>query len=222
MISEIIKNRLKEKKVRYFACDNIAEYINDEERKELISEISLKFDEVLKSLIIDIENDPNSRETGKRLAKMYVNELMEGRFYPEPPSTSFPNDGQSSYQGMLVVRVNIKSMCSHHHQIVDGTAYIGILPGKNVIGLSKYTRIAQHIARRGTLQEELTVAINNAICKASGTDDVGVYIEARHGCCEHRGIMADNSLTQTTVLSGRFYELVVKEEFFNNIKLQKA
>lgn len=219
-ISEIIKNRLNEKKVRYFACDNIADYIDDKEREELISEISLKFNEVLKSLIIDIENDPNSRETGKRLAKMYVNEIMSGRFYPEPESTAFPNEGQNAYQGMLVVRAELKSVCSHHHQPVTGVAYIGVLPSKNVIGLSKYVRLAQHMARRGTLQEELCVAINETIRKTTGTEDVAVYIEADHGCCTNRGIMASSALTQTTVLNGRFHDFDVKKEFFDNISLQ--
>lgn len=221
MISKIIKEKIKADGKRFFACDNISEYLDDNSRELLIEELTEKFSEVLKSLLIDIDNDPNSRDTGKRLAKMYVNEIMSGRFYPEPTSTAFPNDEQNSYQGMLVVRAELKSICSHHHQPVSGIAYIGILPGKNVIGLSKYIRIAQHMAKRGTLQEELCVSINEAIRKATGTEDVAVYIEARHGCCENRGIMANSSLTQTTVLNGRFYEPAIKLEFFDNIKLQK-
>jgi len=220
-ISKEIIKRLKDNNKRFFSCDNVSEFIYGNEKEELINELTEKFNEVLKSLIIDIENDPNARETGKRLAKMYVNELMEGRFYPEPDSTSFPNDGQNAYEGMLVVKAEIKSMCAHHHQVVSGIAYIGIIPKKNVIGLSKYIRIARHLARRATLQEELCVDIKNSIVKATSSEDVAVHLALEHGCCINRGVMAHSSLTQTTVLSGAFYKDEVRQEFFDNIKLQK-
>ncbi len=221
-ISDIIKNRLKENNKRFFACDNVSEFISDSERDLLIQELSEKFDEVLKSLIIDIDNDPNSQETGHRLAKMYINEIMQGRYYSPPKITAFPNDGDHAYTGMLVVRAEIRSLCSHHHQEVSGTAYIGIIPNKKVLGLSKYIRIAQHCARRGTLQEELTSHIVDSIKRATDTDDVACYIAARHGCVECRGVGAYNSTTQTTVLSGAFKTADVKREFFDNIQLQEA
>jgi len=124
---------------------------------------------------------------------------------------------------MLVVRAELKSMCSHHHQPVTGTAYIGVIPHTRVIGLSKYIRIAQHCARRGTLQEELCGDIAKAISKATESKDVGVYIEAKHGCCENRGIGASNSMTQTAVLLGDFLDdPSVKNEFYSNIKLQTS
>lgn len=220
-LSDVIRNRMKSEGKRFFACDNISEYLSDEDRDGLISELTVKFNDVLKSLLIDIENDPNSKGTGKRLAKMYVNEIMSGRYYPAPDSTSFPNDGEEKYTGMLVVRSELKSMCSHHHQPVTGVAYIGIIPGKKVIGLSKYTRIAQWHARRGTLQEELCTHIAGSIMKATESNDVAVYISARHGCCENRGIMAHSSVTQTTVLKGMFNEPDVKKEFFDNVALQQ-
>jgi GTP cyclohydrolase I len=113
-------------------------------------------------------------------------------------------------------------MCSHHHQPVAGVAYIGIIAAQKLIGLSKYTRIAQWCARRGTLQEELCNDIAKEIMKATGSKDVGVYIQAQHGCCENRGIMAHSSLTQTSVLRGAFSEdMGTKKEFFDNIKLQQ-
>jgi GTP cyclohydrolase I len=177
---------------------------------------------VLDSLVIDRENDPNSHDTGKRLAKMYVNELLRGRYYPAPDATSFPNEMEDRYEGMLVVRSELRSVCSHHHQPVSGVAYIGIIAADRLIGLSKYTRIAQWCARRGTLQEELCNDIAKEIMKATGSKDVGVYIQATHGCCENRGIMAKSSLTQTTVLKGAFNsDPGTKKEFFDNIKLQQ-
>jgi GTP cyclohydrolase I len=123
---------------------------------------------------------------------------------------------------MLVVRSELKSMCSHHHQPVVGTAYIGIIAAEKLIGLSKYTRIAQWCARRGTLQEELANEIAKQIQLATNAEHLGVYVQATHGCCENRGIMAHSSLTQTTVLKGAFKDDPgTKKEFFDNIKLQQ-
>lgn len=219
MISNIIKARLVENKVRHFACDNVSEYIQPGEMEQLVEEVTGKFEEVLQALLIDTENDPNSQATAKRLSKMYIKELLSGRYYPAPEATAFPNE--QNYNGMLVVRSEIRSQCSHHWQNVNGVCYIGVIPGKKVIGLSKYSRIAQWCARRGTLQEELCDQIASAIMAATETDDVGIYIEAKHGCCEQRGIMAASSLTQTTVLHGKFQKQDVKQEFIQNVQLQK-
>ena len=223
-ISEEIRKKLQDANIRYFANDNVSQFMDDESRTLLIDEVADKFESVLRSLLIDVDNDPNSKGTARRLAKMYINEIMSGRYYNEPAVTSFPNDGSHGtepYNGMLVVRAELKSMCSHHHQPVTGTAYIGVIPSTHVIGLSKYIRIAQHCARRGTLQEELCGDIAKAIMKATKSENVAVYIEAKHGCCENRGIMASNSTTQTTVLHGLFYTQSAKQEFFDNIKMQK-
>jgi GTP cyclohydrolase I len=160
--------------------------------------------------------------TGKRLAKMYINELMAGRYDPIPAATAFPNDSEDRYEGMLVVRSELTSMCSHHHQIVRGVAYIGIIASEKLIGLSKYTRIAQWCAMRGTLQEELANDIVREIQKATGAEHLGVYVQATHGCVENRGVKAHSSLTQTTVLKGAFKDDAgTKKEFMDNIKLQQ-
>lgn len=222
-----LKGRIQEKELRFFSNDNISEiFQSEDEYTKYIAELKVRFESVLDGLLIDIENDPNAKDSGKRLAKMYVNEIMSGRYKPAPDVTAFPNDGShgtAQYDGMIVVHAEIKSMCSHHHQPVWGSAYIGVIPDKNVIGLSKYTRIAQHCARRGTLQEELTVDITNRIKEATGSEDVAVYIVASHGCCTFRGIGAADSSTQTTVLSGRFLDKPsVKQEFFDNIKMQRS
>lgn len=220
--SELIKERIYHAGARYWAGDNISKYMYEGEKEKLIEELTEKFNDVLDTLIIDIENDPNSQDTGRRMAKMYVNEIMSGRYDPKPNATAFPNHVDDGYEGMLVVRSELKSMCSHHHQPVTGVAYIGIIAADTLIGLSKYTRIAQWCARRGTLQEELANDIAREIMDATGSPNVGVYIQATHGCCENRGIMAHSSLTQTTVLKGGFLrDPSVKEEFFNNIKLQQ-
>lgn len=223
-LHEEIADRVRNADGRYWAGSNISRFIRrDEGEKEiLIDELTEKFEGVLDALIIDRHTDPNSQDTPRRLAKMYFNELMRGRYDPMPDTTAFPNDSIDRYEGMLVVRSEIVSMCSHHHQPVKGVVYIGILPGDTVIGLSKYTRIAQWCARRGTLQEELCNDIVREVQKATGSEDVGVYIQAEHGCCTNRGIMAHSSLTQTTVLKGAFWSKEgTKKEFFDNINLQQ-
>jgi len=221
-VSEEIRSNLKRNNKRYWAGDNISEYVSDKDKELLVDELTEKFEGVLDSLLIDRENDPNSKGTARRLAKMYIYEIMSGRYEAAPDATAFPNDSEDRYTGMLVVRSELRSMCSHHHQPVSGVAYIGIIAAQKLIGLSKYTRIAQWCARRGTLQEELANDIAREIMKATGSENVAVYIQATHGCCENRGIMAHSSLTQTTVLKGRFIEdQSTKNEFFENVKLQQ-
>jgi len=221
-LSQVIRDRMKQDNKRFWAGDNISDYVDDNVKPELINEATEAFERVLDTLLIDRETDPNSKGTARRLAKMYYNEIMAGRYDPAPDATAFPNDSADRYEGMLVVRSELRSMCSHHHQPVAGVAYIGIIAAEKLIGLSKYTRIAQWCARRGTLQEELANDIAREIQRATGAKDLGVYIQAQHGCCENRGIMAHSSLTQTTVLKGAFKDDVgTKKEFFDNIKLQQ-
>lgn len=218
-----IRQRIQEAGIRYWAGDNISSVLEPGDKQVLIDEATLAFEQVLDALLIDRITDPNSQDTPRRLAKMYFNELMSGRYDPQPNATAFPNDSQDRYEGMLVVRSELTSMCSHHHQPVKGVAYIGIVAAEKLIGLSKYTRIAQWCARRGTLQEELANDIAREISKATGSNDIGVHIGAEHGCCTNRGIMATSSLTQTTVLRGRFMDdPSTKKEFFDNIKLQQC
>ena len=220
-LSAALRDRMKSEGKRFWAGDNISDYVSESDKEKLINEATDAFEQVLDTLLIDRENDPNSKGTARRLAKMYYNEIMAGRYEPAPDATAFPNDSQDRYEGMLVVRSELRSMCSHHHQPVAGVAYIGIIAANKLIGLSKYTRIAQWCARRGTLQEELCNDIAREIMKATDSENVGVYIEMTHGCVENRGVMAHNSLTQTTVLRGSFLtDPGTKKEFFDNIKLQ--
>ena len=219
-LADYIRFNMKRKGKRFWAGDNISEYVVGH-RDELIENATKAFEDVLDALLIDRENDPNSKGTARRLAKMYFNEIMAGRYESAPDATAFPNDSQDRYEGMLVVRSELRSMCSHHHQPVTGVAYIGIIAAQKLIGLSKYTRIAQWCARRGTLQEELCNDIAREISKATDSEHIGVYIECEHGCCTNRGIMAHSSLTQTTVLRGAFLkDPATKKEFFDNIALQ--
>jgi len=219
-VSDRIKKRLEMDGKRYYAADNISKYLSAVEKAELIEELTKKFEGVLDTLIIDRETDPNSIDTPRRLAKMYILEIMGGRYDDDPRITAFPNDGK--YDQLITVRMDLTSMCSHHFQPVNGVCYVACMPGEEVIGLSKYTRVAQHLASRGHLQEELCEMIAYRIEKLTKSKAVGVYIKARHGCCENRGIKASNSSTQTTVLKGELKtNPSLKEEFMDNIKLQE-
>jgi GTP cyclohydrolase I len=221
-ISQKIKERVLSAGARAWANDNISDYMEEGEKQLLIEEAMPAFENVLQSLVIDTETDPNSMDTARRMAKMYINEIMSGRYDPMPNPSAFPNYIEGGYEGMLVVRSELTSLCSHHHQTVKGVAYIGIIAGPKLLGLSKYTRIAQWCAMRGTLQEELNVMIANAIQEQTGSEHVGVYVQATHGCCENRGIRAKSSLTQTTVLRGAFKDdPATKKEFIDNVKLQQ-
>jgi GTP cyclohydrolase I len=221
-LSRVIRDSMRASGKRFWAGDNISDYLHEGNKERLIDEATEAFEKVLDTLLIDRENDPNSKGTARRLAKMYYTEIMAGRYDPAPDATAFPNDSEDRYEGMLVVRSELRSMCSHHHQPVSGVAYIGIIAANKLIGLSKYTRIAQWCARRGTLQEELCNDIAREIMRATDSENVGVYIQATHGCCENRGIMAHSSLTQTTVLKGSFQtDPGTKKEFMDNIKLQQ-
>ena len=220
-LSDSIREHMRSQGKRFWAGDNVSDYVYPEMKKILIDEATEAFELVLDRLLIDRQSDPNSKGTARRLAKMYYNEIMGGRYDPAPDCTAFPNDSESRYEGMLVVRSELRSMCSHHHQPVVGVAYIGILAAHKLIGLSKYTRIAQWCARRGTLQEELCNDIAREIMRVTESEDVAVHIGAEHGCCTNRGIMATSSLTQTTVLHGVFrIDPGVKKEFMDNVKLQ--
>ena len=221
-LADAIRFKMKREGKRFWAGDNISEYVDQEKKNQLIDDAAEAFEMVLDRLLIDRETDPNSKGTARRLAKMYFNEIMAGRYDPAPDATAFPNDSQDRYEGMLVVRSELRSMCSHHHQPVAGVAYIGIIAAEKLIGLSKYTRIAQWCARRGTLQEELANDIAREIARATDSENIGVYIQATHGCGENRGLMAHSSLTQTTVLRGAFKtDPGTKKEFMDNIKLQQ-
>ena len=138
-LAQVLREQMRAGGKRFWAGDNISDYVTEEQKAQLIDEATVAFEGVLDTLLIDREEDPNSKGTARRLAKMYFNEIMAGRYEPAPDATAFPNDSKDRYEGMLVVRSELRSMCSHHHQPVSGVAYIGIIAANKLIGLSKYT-----------------------------------------------------------------------------------
>ena len=195
--------------------------LTEVEKKKIITEASKHFGDFLTALGVDWENDPNSSDTPNRVAKAYVNDLFAGRYNPLDRVTAFPSDG---YDGIVQEsNIPVTSMCSHHHQTIQGKvsiAYIASETGK-VVGLSKLNRIVEQFGRRGAIQEQLTVAIHNAVDKiCEGNLGVAVSISATHNCVSCRGVKHSGASMQTAKLSGCFLnEDSAKAEFYKNIEL---
>jgi len=192
------------------------------EKSEIIENAAKAYGDFLTALGVDWENDPNSMETPRRVAKAYVNDLWKGRYELLDDVTSFPSDG---YQGIVLERdIPIVSMCSHHHQAILGKAHIAYIPGEEgrVIGLSKLNRIVEHFSRRGAIQEQLTKAIHNAVTTVvEGTQGVMVIIHAYHNCVACRGVKHFGASMVTSEVSGVFndHTRTAKSEVIEMLKL---
>lgn len=192
--------------------------LSSEEQTKMRDELEVKFKEVQKILKID-PNDPNSTDTPRRMAKMYVDELLKGRFNEPPKLTVFPN--RSKVNELVISKgIKVMSLCSHHWQPISGYAAIGYIPNENVIGLSKLTRITEHFARRGQIQEELGEQIADFLEDLLKPKALGVVIKARHYCMIARGVSADESHSEmaTSVLRGRLLtDMNLRQEFMRLI-----
>ena len=178
--------------------------LTDKEKLKIIKKAENAYGKFLTALGVDWENDPNSMETPRRVAKAYVNDLWRGRYEIPTEITAFPSDG---YNGIILERdIPITSMCSHHHQAILGKVHIAYIPGKDgkVVGLSKLNRIVEHFSRRGSIQEQLTVAIHNAISAIAETENVMVVIHAGHQCVSCRGVKHQGASMVTSEVSGAF------------------
>lgn len=213
-VSELIRERIINARGDFHSNHNISKFIQDDEYDLLIDEVSEKFQGVLNSLVIDTKNDHNTNETAKRVAKMYINETFGGRFCPKPKITAFPN--ASKYDTLYVTGpMEIKSTCAHHFQNIVGKCWIGVSPGADVIGLSKFNRIVNWIAHRPTIQEELTVHIADEIAEITKAKGIAVIVKARHDCMTHRGVRAHESDMTTSVVRGELKEnLEMRKEFY--------
>lgn len=220
-ISDKIRQRLIDNGVRFFSNDNISQYVDEREIDKLVEEVTKKMEGVLQSLVIDTENDHNTQDTARRVAKMMVKETFAGRFIPAPKVTAFPNVTQ--YDQLYVTGpITIRSTCAHHFQNIVGKAYIGVFPGKNVIGLSKFNRMADWIASRPQIQEEMTVQIADMVEKETEAAGVAVLIQAEHHCMTHRGVKEHESDMTTSVMRGTFRnDAALKQEFFSIVGKMK-
>lgn len=214
MISEQIRSRIQKAGKRFHSNDNISEFIYEGELDQLQAEVQTAMQSVLEALVIDTDNDHNTQETAKRVAKMFVKETFGGRYVPAPRVTSFPNMGYKSLY--TSGPISIRSTCAHHFQNIVGKCWVGIIPEDEVIGLSKFNRIVHHIAERPQIQEEMTTHIADELSKFAKTPNVAVVVKAEHHCMTHRGVKEHESDMTTAIMLGAFHEdATLRKEFYD-------
>ena len=219
-LSQVIRNRIQTAGARFNANDNISSFINEGELELLVDEVADKFQGVLTSLVIDTENDHNTQDTARRVAKMFVKETFSGRYRNVPKITAFPNMGYKSLY--TTGPISIRSTCAHHFQAIKGKCYVGVFPGRNVIGLSKFNRLVDWIASRPQIQEEMTIQIADIIEEETQAEGIAVLVQAEHGCMTMRGVKEHESDMTTSVMRGVFRDYPhLKEEFFNIVARMK-
>ena len=218
LISQRIRQRLVASGDRFYANDNISAHVHDGELDLLVDEVAAQMQGVLTSLIIDTDNDHNTQDTARRVAKMFVRETFGGRYRPMPRVTSFPNMGYKSLY--TSGPISIRSTCAHHFQNIVGRAWVGIIPEGEVIGLSKFNRIVHHIAERPQIQEEMTTQIAQALSEYAKTPHVAVVVKAEHHCMTHRGVREHENDMVTAIMLGAFNtDAALKKEFYDILKL---
>jgi GTP cyclohydrolase I len=204
-VSVKIRERIAAARKRFNANDNIADFIEPGELATLLDEVEVKMRGVLDSLVIDTENDHNTANTARRVAKMYLNEVFRGRYVPAPAITEFPN-AEHLNELMIVGPITVRSACSHHFCPVIGSIWIGVLPNEhtNVIGLSKYARLAEWVMGRPQIQEEAVVQLADLIQEKTQPDGLAIVMEASHYCMSWRGVKDMDSKMINSVMRGVF------------------
>jgi GTP cyclohydrolase I len=218
-MSVVIRERVAASKKRYFANDNISAFIEPGDMDKLLDEVENKMKGVLDSMVIDTEHDHNTNNTARRVAKMYLNEVFKGRYQPVPAITEFPNVGHLN-ELMIVGPIVVRSACSHHFCPVIGKVWIGVLPNEhtNVIGLSKYARLAEWVMGRPQIQEEAVVQLADLIQQKTQPDGLAIVMEATHFCMSWRGVKDMDSKMINSVMRGTFLkDMNLRREFLSLI-----
>jgi GTP cyclohydrolase IA len=218
-VSAKIRERLRAARQRFNANDNIGEFLQPGELAALLDEVEVKMQGVLDSLVIDTQGDHNTRSTARRVAKMYLQEVFKGRYVPEPTITEFPN-AEHLNELMIVGPITVRSACSHHFCPVIGKVWIGVMPNEhtNVIGLSKYARLAEWVMGRPQIQEEAVVQLANLIMEKTQPDGLAIVMEASHYCMAWRGVKDMDSKMINSVMRGSFLkDANLRREFLSLI-----
>ena len=218
-VSVKIRERLQAARKRFNANDNIAEFIEPGELALLLDEVEVKMQGVLDSLVINTESDHNTQTTARRVAKMYINEVFNGRYVPPPAITEFPN-AEHLNELMIVGPLTVRSACSHHFCPVMGKIWIGVMPNEhtNVIGLSKYARLVDWIMGRPQIQEEAVVQLADQIMEMTQPDGLAIVMEASHFCMSWRGVRELDSKMLNSVMRGVFLkDANLRREFLSLI-----
>jgi len=218
-VSVKIRERIKAARRRFNANDNIAEFIQPGELETLLDEVEDKMKGVLSSLVIDTDNDHNTDDTARRVAKMYLKEVFQGRYVKSPEITEFPN-AEHLNELMIVGPITVRSACSHHFCPIMGKIWIGVLPNEhtNVIGLSKYARLAEWVMGRPQIQEEAVVQLADLIQQKTQPDGLAIVMEASHFCMSWRGVKDVDSKMINSVMRGSFLkDANLRREFLSLI-----
>jgi GTP cyclohydrolase I len=222
-ISTRIRERLLRAKRRFNANDNIAEFIEPGELDLLLDEVTAKMKAVLEGLVIDIENDHNTQGTARRVAKMYLNEVFRGRYHAVPPVTEFPNV-TSLNELMIVGPMTVRSACSHHFCPIMGRLWIGVMPNQhsNLIGLSKYARLAEWLMTRPQIQDEAITQMAELLMDMVKPDGLAVVMEADHFCMHWRGVKDTSTKMINSVMRGSFLkDSALRREFLSLATMNK-
>ena len=220
LVSEIIRERIKSDGTRFHANDNISKYILPGELETLEKEVATRVRELLKTLLIDVDNDHNTKETAERVSRMYINEVFKGRYHPQPKVTSFPND-KNLDEIYTLGPISVRSACSHHMVPILGDCWIGIKPGEKVIGISKFARVADWVFSRPHIQEEAVMILADEIEKLCEPKGLAILIKAQHYCMKWRGIKEPHTSMINSVVRGDFrHDPSLKQEFFELVKQQ--
>lgn len=213
--SSRIRARLQSARKRFHANDNISAFLKPGELEELLAEVEAKFKGVLESLVIDTESDHNTQDTARRVAKMYLTEVFSGRYIEAPAVTEFPN-ASSLNELMIVGPIKVRSACSHHFCPIMGRLWIGIMPNEhsNLIGLSKYSRLAEWVMSRPQIQEEAITQMAEVLMNKVRPDGLAVVMEADHFCMHWRGVKDDGTKMINSVMRGSFLrDHILRSEF---------
>ncbi|MBU3583741.1 GTP cyclohydrolase I [Polynucleobacter sp. 15G-AUS-farblos] len=204
-LSVIIRKRIQAQKARFHANDNISAFIKPGELEGLVEEVAAKMQAVLESLVIDTQSDHNTQDTSRRVAKMYVQEVFNGRYVEQPVLTKFPNVSRLN-ELMIIGPITVRSACSHHLCPIMGRIWIGVLPSKNsaLIGLSKYSRLTEWVMCRPQIQEEAVVELADMLEKKIKPVGVAVVMDADHFCMQWRGVKDRDSKMINSVMRGAF------------------
>jgi GTP cyclohydrolase IA len=222
--SERIRYRLVAADCRFHANDNISAHVREGELTELRAEVQSKLQEVLEALVIDTDADHNTHDTAKRVAKMFVEEVFRGRYYPMPAVTEFPN-AERLNELMIVGPITVRSACSHHLCPIFGKVWIGLLPNEhsNLIGLSKYARICDWIMSRPQIQEEAVTMLANELQARVRPDGLAIVMEADHFCMHWRGVKDTDSAMVNSVMRGAFLkDANLRREFLSLLPRKSA
>jgi len=218
-VSVKIRERIQAARKRFHANDNIAEFLQPGELEALLDEVESKMQGVLDSLVIDTGSDHNTNNTARRVAKMYLQEVFRGRYVNSPSITEFPN-AEHLNELMIVGPITVRSACSHHFCPVIGRIWIGVLPNErtNVIGLSKYARLAEWVMGRPQIQEEAVVQLADLIQEKTQPDGLAIVMEASHFCMSWRGVKDMDSKMINSVMRGAFLkDANLRREFLSLI-----